>query len=166
MGKPRTSSRPRKGTAKTSPQQRPLKVDGNSLTLLTEGPDRLDGLIALIDGAQHSLRLLYYMFHPDASGQRVKDALHRAMERGVEVALLIDGFGSSATPADYFTDLSDAGAKFCRFNPTYGRRYLLRNHQKLALAMAKRGSCAIVGGVNVADDYFSVDHGAWTCTSA
>jgi cardiolipin synthase len=149
--------------AKTSPQGRPLKVDGNSLTLLTQGPERLDALIALIDGAQHSLRLLYYMFHADASGQRVKDALHRAIHRGVKVALLIDGFGSSATPGDYFSDLSDAGAKFCRFNPTYGRRYLLRNHQKLALADGETsGSRAIIGGFNVADDYFGVEPpGAW-----
>jgi cardiolipin synthase len=158
MGKARTSSRAGKWAAKTSIKTGPLKVDGNSLTLLTEGPERLDALVALIDGAEHSLRLLYYMFHPDASGQRVKDALHRAIARDVKVALLVDGFGSSATPGDYFTDLSDAGAKFCRFNPTYGRRYLLRNHQKLALADGETaGSRAIVGGFNVADDYFGVE---------
>jgi cardiolipin synthase len=34
-------------------------VDGNRLTLITEGPDRLAALIGLIDGAQRSLRLLY-----------------------------------------------------------------------------------------------------------
>jgi len=140
-----------------------LSVDGNRLTLLAQGPMRLDALIALIDGAQHSLRLLYYTFLADASGQRVKDALHQAINRGVEVSLLIDGFGSSATPDDYFAELSRAGAKFCRFNPTYGRRYLLRNHQKLALADGelKQGR-AIIGGFNVADDYFGPEKaGAW-----
>lgn len=163
MGKPRTSSRRSKGAAEAGPEPRPLSVDGNRLTLLAQGPMRLDALIALIDGAQHSLRLLYYTFLADASGQRVKYALHQAIDRGVEVSLLIDGFGSSATPDDYFAELSRAGAKFCRFNPTYGRRYLLRNHQKLALADGelKQGR-AIIGGFNVADDYFGPEKaGAW-----
>ena len=39
--------------------KRSLTVDGNRLTLLTEGPERLDALLALIDGAERSLRLLF-----------------------------------------------------------------------------------------------------------
>jgi cardiolipin synthase len=142
---------------------RPMTVDGNRLTLLPDGPMRLDALVALIDGAEHSLRLLYYMFLNDASGERVKQALLRARSRGVAVSLLIDGFGSSATPDNYFADLSRAGAKFCRFNPSFGRRYLLRNHQKLALADGDtKRSRAIIGGFNIADDYFGeVEAGAW-----
>jgi cardiolipin synthase len=142
---------------------RPMTVDGNRLTLLTDGPVRLEALIALIDGAEHSVRLLYYMFLADASGERVKQALLRAIDRGVAASLLIDGFGSSATPDNYFVDLSRAGAKFCRFNPSFGRRYLLRNHQKLALADGDTDrSRAIIGGFNIADDYFGeVEAGAW-----
>ena len=71
------------------------KVDGNRLTFLPDGPDRLEALVALIDGAKNSLRLLYYIFAADASGDRVRDALVAATERGVAVSLLIDGFGSS-----------------------------------------------------------------------
>ena len=53
--------------------------------------------MALIDGAKKSLRLLYYIYTGDGSGARVRDALFRALDRGVEVSLLIDGFGSSHT---------------------------------------------------------------------
>ena len=79
------------------------------------------------------------------------------------VAILIDGFGSSATPNDYFADLSRAGAKFCRFNPSYGRRYLLRNHQKLALADGdNKSGRALIGGFNIANEYFGAEEaGAW-----
>ena len=98
---------------------------------------------------------------PRASGSR-KRCFGRSIAAST-VALLIDGFGSSATPDDYFADLSGKGAKFCRFNPSYGRRYLLRNHQKLALADGDTKQCrAIIGGFNVADDYFgTVEAGAW-----
>jgi cardiolipin synthase len=145
------------------PRDTSATVDGNRLTLITEGPQRLSALLGLIDGAQSSLRLLYYTFLADRSGQRVKQALLTATERGVAVSLLIDGFGSSASPNDFFTELSGAGAKFCRFHPSPGRRYLLRNHQKLALADGDtRHARAIIGGFNIADDYFgSLEAGAW-----
>jgi len=141
------------------PPAEPIIIDSNRLTPITGGPDRLRALIDLIDGAKRSLRLLYYIYSADRSGDRVRQALLRAMDRGVEVSLLIDGFGSGQTPETYFVDLSKRGSKFCRFNPAYGRRYVLRNHQKLALA---DGSKAIVGGFNISDDYFgTIAEGAW-----
>ncbi|WP_309610571.1 phosphatidylserine/phosphatidylglycerophosphate/cardiolipin synthase family protein [Sphingomonas sp.] len=136
-----------------------VTVDGNQLTLLSEGPPRLEALLALIDGAERSVRVLYYIYLADSAGERVRDALLRAVERGVEVSLLIDGFGSSKTPETYFKHLHDAGARFCRFNPSFGRRYVLRNHQKLALADDR---IAIIGGFNVENDYFgTVEQKAW-----
>ncbi len=133
-----------------------FEVDGNRLTPLIEGSERLDALLALIDGAQHSLRLLYYIYADDNAGRRVRDALLEARARGVGVSLLVDGFGSEAAHPGFFAPLRDAGAEFCRFLPRYGRRYLLRNHQKLALADEAR---LIIGGFNIADDYFA-DQGA------
>src|SRR3954463_8527128 len=141
------------------PDTRPHDVGGNRLTLLPDGPQRLDALIGLIDGARTSLRLLYYIWCEDDAGTRVRDALVRAAERGVEVALLVDGFGASDAREDFFAPLSEAGARFCRFVPRYGRRYLLRNHQKLALADGRR---VIIGGFNISDDYFgTVAQSAW-----
>ena len=152
-----------KVASKVELRARTLMVDGNRLRVLPDGPDRLEALIALIDGATQSLRLLYYIYLGGKSGDRVRDAILRAIDRGVAVSLLIDGFGSSVTPDDYFAELPKRGARFCRFNPSYGRRYLLRNHQKLALADAESDSATIlVGGFNVADDYFqTVEQRAW-----
>ena len=135
-------------------------VDGNRFALLTGGQERLEALVALIDGAQSSLRLLYYIFAPDDSGTRVRDALIRAARRGVAVRLIVDGFGSNTTGDDaFFAPLKDAGVVVCVFVPRWGRRYLMRNHQKLALADDAR---AIIGGFNVADDYFAdVGQNAW-----
>lgn len=131
-------------------------VDGNRLTPLTGGTQRLDALLALIDGAQHSLRLLYYIYSDDPAGRRVRDALAAALARGVTVVMIVDGFGSAAPP-EFFAPLHDAGADICRFLPRYGRRYLLRNHQKLALADERR---VIIGGFNVEQDYFD-DAAGW-----
>ena len=135
-------------------------VDGNHLSLLTDGPERLDALVALIDGAQTSLKLLYYIYADDAAGQRVHNALLSAAARHVTVALIVDGFGSDSSTHDaFFMPLTAAGIDVCAFHPRWGRRYLLRNHQKMALADDAR---AIVGGFNVAVDYFaSAGEKAW-----
>ncbi len=141
---------------------RTVTVDDDRLTFFPDGPDRLAALLELIGSAHHSLRLLYYIYASDESGHQVREALIDAVNRGVDVALLIDGFGSKGTPTDYFTELSEAGARFCRFLPSLGRRYLIRNHQKLALADGKR---VLIGGFNIADDYFkTADQGGWRDT--
>jgi cardiolipin synthase len=136
-----------------------IEVAGNRVTLLPEGPERFQSLIDLIDGAERALRFLFYMFKADKSGHRVRDALVAALGRGVEVSVLIDGFGSEDAPESFFQPLLDSGCRFCRFEPRWGRRYLLRNHQKFVLADSDK---VIAGGFNIANDYFgAVEQGAW-----
>lgn len=145
------------------PYPRTAEVDGNRLTLLTGGPERLDAILDLIDAARFSVRLLFYMYAGDRSGQRVRDALLRAAGRGVAVSVLIDDFGSSDNPDQFFAPLRAAGAAVCRFHPSWGRRYLLRNHQKMLLVDGETASAAVItGGFNIEDDYFLAEaDGGW-----
>lgn len=136
-------------TSKTRP--RDLKVAGTRLQLLESGAERLQTLLRLIDEAKESVRLLFYMFSPDVSGEAVRDALVRAVGRGVEVKLIVDSFGSDVAPP-FFEALKEAGGHLCVFHPSYGRRYLLRNHQKLVVVDDK---VAITGGANINRQYFS-----------
>ena len=131
------------------------EIAGNRLELIESGEERLQTLLKLIEGAERSIKMLMYMFNADQAGAVVRDALVDAAKRGVEVRLLIDGFGSAAR-AEFFAALNKAGGEECVFNPSYGRRYLLRNHQKLVIIDDK---VAIVGGANI-DDTYMCDHGA------
>ena len=131
------------------------EVAGNRLEVIETGQGRLRAILDLIGGAQQSIKILMYMFSPDETGTQVRDALVEAALRGVRVKLLIDGFGSAATPS-FFTALDESGGEICVFNPAYGRRYLLRNHQKLAIADDR---IAILGGSNI-DDTYMTDRGA------
>jgi cardiolipin synthase len=128
----------------TSPPIR-AEIAGNVIEVIESGADRLHALLALITGATTSIKMLMYMFNPDHAGGVVHDALLAAARRGVEVKLLIDGFGSDAPPR-FFADLAAAGGDYCVFNPSFGRRYLLRNHQKLITADDR---AAIIGGANI-----------------
>ena len=127
------------------------EVAGNRLEVIETGEGRLRALLDLIAGAQHSFKMLMYMFNPDHAGSAVHDALLTAARRGVDVKILVDGFGSGVPPK-FFADLGEAGGEHCVFNPSWGRRYLLRNHQKLVTA----DDCvAILGGANIDDSYLT-----------
>lgn len=147
----------------SSLSSRMVTVDGNRLVVLPDGPDRLEAILDLIGNAQNSLRLLYYIFAGDWSGRKVRDALVAACQRGVTVSVLIDDFGSSSNPDNFFVPLREAGATVCRFHPAWGRRYLLRNHQKMLLVDAEAAdSRVLIGGFNIEDDYFQpADDGGW-----
>ena len=142
----------------SEPAQQPVfEIAGSRLQLLDTGPRRLEALMALIADARISLRLLYYIYTDDAVGERVRVALTDAVRRGVEVTLIVDGLGSDpAYDRDFFAPLREAGGRVCFFVPRLGRRYLLRNHQKIALADAEDAERAriIIGGFNIQDDYF------------
>ena len=126
-------------------------IAGTRLELIETGRGRLEALLELIRGAERSVRLLFYIFAGDAAGTAVRDALVEAARRGVSVYVLLDGYGSKIGPA-FFKALGENGGQFCLFNPAYGRRYLVRNHQKLAIADER---LALIGGANVEDCYLT-----------
>jgi len=127
------------------------EIAGNRLEVIDSGKARLEMLLELIGGAQRSIKMLMYMFNPDRVGHRVRGALVEAARRGVRVNLLIDGFGSVAS-SEFFAPLKEAGGDECVFNPSYGRSYLMRNHQKLVVI---DDAVAIIGGANIDDTYLS-----------
>ena len=132
---------------KTAPIR--AEISGNRLELIETGQERFGMLLSLIAAAGSSIRMLMYMFNPDRDGDAVRNALTDAARRGVKVKLLIDGFGSAAT-AKFFSDLADAGGEYCVFNPDWGRRYLLRNHQKLIVIDEQT---VLIGGANIDATY-------------
>ena len=127
-------------------------VEGNDLLLLPDGEERLRVLLKLIAGAKQRLDLYYYIFSNDACGQEIMDALIEACNRHVKVTLMVDAFGSAKTPQAFFDQLSQAGGRFAWFGARRSLRYLIRNHQKMAIA---DGRSALIGGFNCELLYFS-----------
>ncbi len=133
------------------PEPFTVAAAGHDFTFYPHGQDRLNALIALIDGAQSSLKVFYYLFDSDTSGTRVRDALVAAAQRGVDVALIVDDFGNDAGE-EFFAPLDQAGGSFSIFSPKWGKRYLVRNHQKFVIVDEAR---VMTGGANVSDHYFA-----------
>ncbi len=132
-------------------------VGNTQIELIADGPARLAKLTALIDGAKHSLRVLFYIFACDTSATQVRDAMARAATRGVRVTALLDSFGSSSPPDSFFEPVRWAGGTVRWFGTRWTPRYLIRNHQKMVVIDEH---IAMSGGFNVADAYFAASDDA------
>jgi putative cardiolipin synthase len=124
----------------------------------------------MINSAERTLDLQYYILHSDESGRLLTDALIRAADRGVRVRLLLDD--AEAVPGDeqIFAIAGRANIEIRVFNPFAYRgenrllkvtEYLLhhsrldyRMHNKLLVA---DNSMALMGGRNIGDQYFQID---------
>jgi cardiolipin synthase C len=138
--------------------------------LISVGVDGFLMRMEMINGAERTLDLQYYIFHSDESGRQVTDALVRAADRGVRVRLLVDDGESVAGDQQVFSIASRANVEIRVFNPfayrghnplLKGTEYLFKHarldyrmHNKLLVA---DNTMALVGGRNVGDQYFQID---------
>lgn len=127
-------------------------VAGHDIRLIPDGPQRLAQMLAMINAAQSSIRMMFYIYADDASGGAVRQALVGAAVRGVSVDLLLDSFGSSRLTDSYFDPLRAAGGRVRWFGTRWTPRYLIRNHQKLLIVDS---ATVMTGGFNIADSYFA-----------
>src|SRR6516165_11137141 len=127
---------------------------GNDLKFHDNGEAAFADFIALIDGAQRSIHIETYVLKADATGSAIIERLIARAQKGVEVRLLIDGFGSFHMARRPLRRLRRAGAKVAFFLPiwrlTLLNRSNLRDHRKIAVFDGER---VFAGGRNLADEY-------------
>ena len=122
--------------------------------LLVGGARTFDALVSAIEAAEHHIHLEYYIFEPDRTGTRIRDALLDRARHGVRVRLLLDAVGSSSLGKAFLDPLHLAGAEIAWFHPFRLRRlkrpkFNLRSHRKLVVI---DGVLAFTGGINITDD--------------
>jgi len=126
--------------------------------------------LEMIEAAERTLDLQYYIFRGDESGRLITDALLQAAGRGVRVRVLVDEGESVPGDEQLFRLAGHAGIEVRVFNPwayrghskfLRGAEYILRHsrldyrmHNKLLVADA---SVALLGGRNIGDQYFQID---------
>ncbi|MDR2624940.1 MAG: cardiolipin synthase ClsB [Zoogloeaceae bacterium] len=131
---------------------------GNRITLLCCGEAYFPALLKEIAAARREIFLQTYIFANDAIGQAVAAALMEAARRGVQVRVLVDGFGSRDFIATYGEALRAAGVaalvfreEIARLSSVFSlRRHRLRRLHRKLVAIDER--VAFVGGINIIDD--------------
>ena len=144
----------------------PAATGGNALRLCLRNEDAADELLRLIRGARHRLLLSVFSFEADASGARILSAMCERAAAGVQVRMLVDGYGSLNLSAPGLRLLQAAGGRVARYRPLANAgsmrgAFNYRNHRKMVIA---DGAEAWVGGRNLALKYLatSSDGTHWT----
>ena len=132
---------------------------GNTISILRSGDEAYPVMLAAIEAAEHSVVLSSYIFRTDDAGMKFIEALIRAVGRGVEVRVLIDGIGG-----DYFTSptyhrLRQARVPVARFmhsTQPWRMPFLnLRSHKKI---LGIDGRIAFAGGLNIGGENVTRNH--------
>lgn len=130
---------------------------GNEVHLLPSGKEFFDDLFLQLEQAERYIHIEFYKFYNDSIGNATLDLLRRKVRQGVEVKVLIDGFGNHR-PTDSFTKedlerLRAEGILMHEFSPfafPYIHRAYHRDHRKI---ITIDGHTAYIGGMNIADYY-------------
>ncbi len=128
--------------------------DGNRIRVLGSARQYFPGLLEAIAQARHSIHLETYIFADDPVGREVLDALVAAARRGVDVRMLIDGFGSGEYSRRLRERFAREGQPQLRiFRPERWWRpqpsLFRRLHRKIVVIDDR---LAFVGGINVEAD--------------
>ena len=152
--------------------QRPVKavdppvLQRSRVYLLTDGPEALHARLDLIDSADRTLELQYYLWHADEAGAVLAERLLAAADRGVRVRVLLDDIDLHGRDAGLLAFHSHPRIEVRLFNPF--RRGWLRlfewltrfgelNRRMHNKALISDDSRCIVGGRNIGNEYFGLN---------
>ncbi len=125
-------------------------VDKSSFRWMRTGDQALAEMLDAIGEAKISVRLEMYIFSAHPIGEKFRESLVKACQRGVRVQVLVDAGGSVTLPDDFWTSFRAGGGEFRWFNPLTFHHFGLRDHRKILVCDE---SVAFVGGFNIAREY-------------
>ncbi len=122
---------------------------GGQVTLLNNGDAFYPSMLEAIRHAEDTVNFEVYIFEPDEIGRQFLEAFKERARAGIEVRLLLDGFGCIKLTKRYRNDLRQAGVKVERFRPLGLRnlvRFYRRTHRR---AIVIDGRIGFTGGAAV-----------------
>ena len=138
--------------------------DKTGVIPLIHGLDAFIARLALIESANTSIDLQYYIYRNDDTGKLLIWHIIDAAERGVRVRILLDDLTTKALDRGLMMLTSHPNIDVRLFNPSYSRtlrglefitgfsRMNRRMHNK---SLTVDNSASIVGGRNIGNEYFS-----------
>ncbi|MFW5731383.1 MAG: phospholipase D-like domain-containing protein, partial [Desulfonatronovibrionaceae bacterium] len=129
-------------------------IPGNEVRAFFNGNEAYPEMIQAIERAQKHVYLSTYIFSSDPWGQNFIAALSRAVQRGVQVRVLLDAIGefySWPRAGRYLKAAEVPFARFLRLKLFPPSPFLnLRNHRKILVV---DGYLGFTGGMNIRDSH-------------
>ncbi len=134
---------------------RPL-AGNNCVEVFHNGENAYPAMLRAIDEARESVHLSTYIFETNRTGRLFIDSLANAVERGLDVKVIIDGVGEYYSFPKAGRLLKKRGVRVARYLPPSlippSIHINLRNHRKILIVDGKK---AFLGGMNIGDRHLA-----------
>ncbi|UPR53894.1 phospholipase D family protein [Vibrio cyclitrophicus] len=138
-----------------------------AVRLQESGWDALAERLALVESAEHTIDIQYYIWNSDVSGRYLASRLLAAADRGVKVRVMLDDINLNEREGLLSALDAHSNVEIRIFNPTPTRRgfskwlSFLGDFSRLNRRMHNKsftvdGTLSVVGGRNIGDEYFDL----------
>jgi len=131
----------------------------NSVLFLVDGDQFFPAMLDAIKQAKNYILMEMYLFESGTVSDQFIKAFSEASQRGIDVRLLLDDYGSLGLSKADKNRLKDAGVQIVFYNPLKVKKFkknLFRTHRKYLIV---DGDSAFVGGVGITDSFQGIK--AW-----
>ena len=127
---------------------------GCEITPLFDGAEAYPAMIEAIRNAKENIFLITYIFSSEGRGAELIEALAQAVERKVEVKVLIDGIGSLYSWPSVYRILKKRHVPVQLFLSPFRsiRGFLFLNMRNHAKILTVDGTVGFTGGMNIRDE--------------
>lgn len=128
-------------------------TSGDTFDVLQNGDAIFPVMLEAVRGARRRISFESFIYSEGVVSRRFTEAFAAAARRGVDVRIVLDGYGASDLPAASIEHLEAAGVRLVWFNRVRGwslDRINYRTHRKVLVV---DGQLAFTGGVGLADHW-------------
>ena len=123
---------------------------GNRVEIMRNGPT-LDAMVEAIASAKATVDCSSYIYWPGGTADRFTEAFIERSRAGVEVNLVLDGYGSAKLDEAHLERLRQGGVNVSIFRPPRWYTVKKLNNRMHRRILIVDGALAFAGGVGIAD---------------
>jgi len=139
----------------------------SAVSIQDSGWDALAQRLALVESAEHTIDIQYYIWNSDVSGIYLASRLLAAADRGVRVRVMLDDINLNEREDLLVTLDAHPNVEIRVFNPIPSRRGVVKwlnvlgdfsrlNRRMHNKSFTVDGVATVVGGRNIGDEYFDL----------
>jgi cardiolipin synthase len=126
-------------------------TEGNRVTVLRNGDEIFPAMLGAIDGAEHTIDFLTFVYWKGEIGTEMASALSRRARAGVRVRVLLDAWGSHPIEDQLIDEMISAGVQLRWFRPLSRLHLGDVNHRTHRKVLVVDESVGFTGGVGISD---------------
>ncbi len=123
---------------------------GNRVRVMRNG-STLDAMLEAISSAKETIDFSSYIYWPGETADQFSEALIGRAAAGVEVNLVLDGYGSAKLDGDHLDRLEQSDVNVSIFRPPSWYKVKKLNNRMHRRILVVDGTLAFAGGVGIAD---------------